>query len=489
MSQVTAEKMAQRVFDLGLIDDRRLRQIWGELGSRDVDVDTFLQRLVRREILTNYQVGQLLSERKHGFWYGDFKVLYLVGAGTFARVFRAAHKDTGRVVAVKVLRARYSKEPKNYGPFMREGEIGKTLRHPNIVPIYEVQSHRGTHYLVMEFVEGRSLKEFIKVRGRLAMLEAIRLTADIASGLQHAFEKGVTHRDLKISNVLISSRGRAKIVDFGLAGIDETFEDTATDFNHARTIDYAALERATGVRANDSRSDIYFLGCIFYHMLCGEPALAETRDRIARMSKQRLLDVKPLHHHGLEIPPAVGKIVHKAMQLDPRKRYQAPGEMLADLRMVAKRLREKGETHSGESGLGSGLLAPGERRSVMVVESNQVMQGVFRDGFKKAGYRVLISSDPDRALLRLRENPEAAELVIFNAQEFGKSALSVFNRFGEDNRTATIPVILLLDAGQEEWKHNAHLAKHRVAVTMPITMKQLRGVVNQMLTSEPTPSR
>ena len=285
MSQMTAEKMAQKVFDLGLIDDRRLRQIWGELGSRDIDVDKFLQRLVRREILTNYQVGRLLDEAKHGFWYGDYKVLYMVGAGTFARVFRAAHKDTGRVVAVKVLRARFSRDREKYEAFIREGEIGKTLRHLNIVPIYEVSSNRPNHFLVMEFVEGRSLKEFVKVRGRLDVFEAVRLTADIAAGLQHAFDKGVTHRDLKISNVLISSRGRAKIVDFGLAGIeDNSFDDPASDFGNPRTIDYAALERATGVRANDPRSDIYFLGCVFYHMLCGEPALFETKDRVARMS-------------------------------------------------------------------------------------------------------------------------------------------------------------------------------------------------------------
>lgn len=488
MSQVTAEKMAQRVFDLGLIDDRRLRQIWGELGSRDVDVEMFLQRLVRREVLTNYQVGRLLNGDKHGFWYGDYKVLYLVGAGSFARVFRAVHKDNGRVVAVKVLRSRFSADRSQYDLFVREGQIGQTLRHPNIVPIYEVESHRTTHYLVMEFVEGRSLKEFVKVRGRLDPFEAVRLTADIAAGLQHAFEKGVTHRDLKISNVLISSRGRAKIVDFGLAGIDQTFEDTATDFNNPRTIDYAALERATGVRANDSRSDIYFLGCIFYHMLCGEPALFETRDRVARMSKQRLLEVKPLHQHGLEVPPAVGKIVHKAMQLDPRRRYQAPGEMLADLRMLAKRLHEKGGVQPGESGIGGALVAPGERRSVMVVESNQAMQGIFRDGLKRAGYRVLLSSDPDRALVRVRENPEAADLVILNAQELGKSAVAAFNRLAEDNRTAAIPVILLLDANQGEWKHNALLAKHRIALEMPITMKQLRGAVSGVLSFEAAPS-
>ena len=198
--------------------------------------------------------------------------------------------------------------------------------------------------------------------------------------------------------------------------------------------------------------------------------------------------MKPIHQHAPDIPPSVGKVVHKAMQLDPQRRYQSPGEMLADLRMVAKRLKQKQKGSPGESTLGGALAAGGERRSVMVVDSNQQMQGVFREGFKRAGYRVLISSDPDRALIRIRENPEAAELVILNGQTLGKSAVAAFNHFAEDNRTATIPVILLLDAAQEEWKHNALVAKNRVTVLMPITMKQLRGLVGQMLSDVTAPA-
>jgi len=495
MAQLSAEKIAQRALDLGLLDERQLQDLWASFGSRNVRSREFLQALVRREFLTNYQVERLTKGDKTGFFYGDYKVLYLVGTGTFARVFRAVHRETGQVVAVKVLRNRFSEDPRKYGQFVREGEVGRTLRHPNIVPIYEVYSQGKTHFLVMEFIEGRNLREFVKIRKCLEYVEATRLMIDIAQGLQYAFENGLTHRDLKMNNVLVSSRGQAKLVDFGLAALDESLnEEFQAENPNARTIDYAALERVTGVRKDDTRSDVYFMGCIYYHMIAGKAPLSETRDRAKRLSKTRFQNVVPIRKVDPGIPDSVALLVNKAMMLDPGKRYQSPGAMLHDLHLAMKRMesdpppsRSEAAAALAESaqGSGNGAGAAPNRQSVMVVESNGNMQDVFRESFKRAGYRVLITGDPGRALGRFQQDLATADCVVLNAQELGEAALATFNQFGADPRTKSVPAVLLLDEKQQRWSPKAATADHRVVLCMPITMKQLRGVLTKLVGEAP----
>jgi eukaryotic-like serine/threonine-protein kinase len=500
MGYQTAEQIAQRAFDLGLLDERQLRDVWGSFGSHNVSIEDFLQTLVRREFVTNYQVERLVKGDRTGFFFGDYRVLYLVGSGTFARVYRAAHRRTGQIVAVKVLRNRYSENRAQAGLFVREGRVGCALRHPNIVPIYEVVSEGKNHFLVMEFIEGRNLREFVRIRKKLDPLEATQMMIGITDGLRYAFETArLIHRDLKMSNVLVSSRGEAKLVDFGLASMDDTLTDDAlADLPNTRTVDYAALERATGVRRDDVRSDIYFLGCIYYNMLTGRPPLVETRDRLQRLSKQRFLDVVSVRKLDPSLPPSVGLVVNKAMMLDPEGRYQSPAAMLADLRTAAKRLAEGhpdtdengGETGpDGQPAAATGVDAPSTGRAVMIVESDGHMQDIFRKSFKHAGYRVLVTADPGRAAGRFRQDAAVADCILFSAQQIGHHALDMFNQMGEDKRTESVPAILLLNESQQPWKPQAHTADHRIVLSMPLTMKQLRTSVEQLLTPEPRPAR
>ncbi len=481
MVELSAEQIAQRALDLNLINERQLQDVWRNASSRDLTGEEFQQLLLRRELLTNFQTDKLLNGDRNGFFYGDYKVLYLIGTGTFARVYRACQKDTGEIVAVKVLRRRFAEDPEQADRFYREGQMGATLQHPNIVPIMEVCSRGDLHFLVMEFVEGRNLREFIKIRKKFDPGQATRLVADVAAGLGYAFVRGICHRDLKMSNILVSSKGTAMLVDFGLAAEGQQND---ADSPNPRTIDYAGLERATSVRKDDPRSDIYFLGCIYYHMLTGKPPLYETKDRIQRLSKSRFQDIAPITQVDPELPRYFTAIVNRAMELNVDERYQSPSEMAADLRAAMEKPDEPytppAEVEEAPKPVVAEAPAP-PKHTLMFVESNVPLQNVLRERLKNKGYRVLVTQDPDRALSRFADGSRAADCVIFSTSELGEKALEAFNRFGETESTRPIPAVLLLGENQEDWKKRAKLNKHRIVMSMPIKLRELRAALARLV--------
>lgn len=481
-TELTADELAQRALDVNIVTERDMRSVWGELGTRNVEYEQFKQLLVRRGLITNFQLERLLQNFRTGFFYGDYKVLYLVGAGTFARVYRATHRETNELFAVKVLRKSKSEIPGEADLFRREGELGMKLKHDNIVAIHEVASQGKSHYIVMDFVEGHNLRDFSKVRGKFEPIEASRITAGMVAGLSYAFQQGITHRDLKMSNVILSSDGEAKLVDFGLAGLGGG--DAEGDGANPRAIDYAGLERATNVRKDDTRSDIFFAGCIYYQLLCGKPAIAETRDRVQRLDKTRYKEIKPLVQIAPDIPLPLVRIANKALEFDPERRYQTPGEMLADLKLSMKRLSEQRpeelESQTEQQPL-EGHDENGEPRRVMVVESDTKMQDLFRNLFKKRGYRVLVTSDTERLFHRFYENNKTAEVILLSTGQAGYPVVEAFNRLGTEASTKTVPVILLLGENHREWAKKTEPDKHRIVLQMPVKSRELRSAVLKVL--------
>ena len=152
MVRPTAERLAQICFECNLVASKQMDMVWGDLGKKDVDLEVFSSMLLRKELITNWQLERLLDGKRDGFYYGAYKVRYLVGAGTFSRVYRAEHKETGVVRAIKVLRQRYSGDISTTENFLNEAKLAMPLRHPNIVPTYDVSSSRGRHFMAMEFV-------------------------------------------------------------------------------------------------------------------------------------------------------------------------------------------------------------------------------------------------------------------------------------------------------------------------------------------------
>ena len=487
--EFTPRSLAQRVVDLNLASSTDIDRIWSELRSHDVSVEDVKSILLRKGILTNFQLTRLLAGERLGYFYGPYKVLYMIGAGTFARVFRAVHRETGRVVAVKVLRSRHRGDMSQVEQFLREGRMGLQLRHPNIVTIHEIVNDPRAPYLVMEFVEGETLREILRIRKRFNAKDGLAVMQDICAGLDFAFQKGITHRDLKLSNVLVHSSGRCKLVDFGLAALADTSSDKAiADCPSARAIDYAALERGTGVRKGDVRSDVYFAGVMMYHIISGRPALTETRERSQRLSVSRFQEFPSLSEVVRDLPDSIYTICNKALEFDPEKRYQTPGAMLADVQVAIKNL-ENPDLMAGNRTLNRHEIVTvdaeeakeGEGKTVLVVESKQELQDILREKLKKRGYRVLIFGDPERALAKFTdEESSPADCVVFCAPDLGNAALAAFNKFVEDAHTRDIPAIMLVDPKQQYIIRGAKRGPKHVLIAMPLKVRELRQALAKL---------
>lgn len=472
MATLDAETVGQRAVRLGLITPEQMQDGLDEVGSRSADADDFLLALERKGHLTPWQSQKLVKGDVDGYFMGGYRILYKIASGSFGRVYRAEDPATGRIVAIKVLRNRWTENKKSIEMFEREGKVGMTMQHPNIVEIISVNCDQKTRqfYMVMEFVEGGNLRDFLKIRKKLEPPEAIRILEDAAAGLAHAYSKGISHRDMKLTNVLIASQGGAKLVDFGLAKLSQQMhKNDGQDVD--RTVDYAGLEKATGVQTGDIRSDIYFLGCVAYELLTGESPLEKSKSQYERMRKERFVKVQPLDAENLDIPQPVIHLVNKMMVLDPMERYQTPSQLLDAIRTVRRELEGKGNDDKGGG------------RVLFIVERDQRLQDALRDRFKKLGYRVLMSGDPSRALDRFRQQPFDA--LIMDVGTTDENAVYIFDRIlnEADQHGRPCVGVVLLSGHQKDWKRKVKSRPTSTVLIRPVTIKQLHQQLDQLMSA------
>lgn len=469
MKPETADNLLQLAVELDLVAETAAEEALREAGGGSADIAAFGQALVRRELLTGYQLERLLRGETTGYFYGRAKILYQIGAGSFARVYRAIHRDTGGILAVKVLRSRFSADAAKQAAFQREGEMGRTLRHPHIVAVEDVGQESGATYITLEFVEGQTLRQLVKIRGPLDLPRALDLIRQLLAGLDYAHRRGVTHRDLKASNVIVSATGVAKLVDFGLAGVDEPGERTHGRAQHMpRTVDYAALEKLAGVRDDDVRSDIYFLGTVVYLALCGQPALEESRDRSVRSDPRRFTVVQPLGSRSPQLPRDVVDFVGRMMHLDPQQRFQTAGEALRAFEPIMAKHAAGSDSHPSGTAAQPGAAPAAVHGSLMLVESGEQVQQKLRDFFTKLGYRVLLTENPQRALARFSSTPLPANCLVISTLTLGDLALEAFNQLTADPFLAPVPAVLLVNSKQQAIADQARIDALRKVAVMPI---------------------
>ena len=495
MSDITADQLAHRIYECRLMEQDQLQQILSDASDDGVaDMERFKDQLLRHEHLTNWQLQRLLEGHVQGYFYGNWKVLYLIGAGTFARVYRSVHIKTGDVKATKVLRSRFSDDEDMREQFLREATMVMKLRHPNIVPIQEVETERGRLYMVMDFVEGQNLRDYVRAHKKLSPIRCLKIISDLSAGMAYAADLGIDHRDMKLSNVLLSAKGQAKVVDFGLATLSGDEQESAG--GAPRSIDYAGLERVTGVR-DDPRSDIYFLGCMLYHMACGEPALLETKERMKRIASHRFTDITPITDHDPDLPHRLVVFVNRLMELDVKRRVQTAKEANREAELVMSQLIA-GDTSKYDASLTNEAAAAhsqsmvskaeGEDKTILLIESNLKLQDLLRSKLKDIGYRVLITADPSRGLERFEDYEIGEDLpvdcVIFGTVGLGRESLKAYRDFVLAENTKVVPTLLVLVDKLEKFVQPAWLDDNHIGLKMPIKFKNVRRALRKLLSIE-----
>jgi len=268
-------------------------------------------------------IGHILDNR--------YKILEKVGSGGMACVYKAQDILLDRVVAVKVLHSKYGTDHDFVVRFRQEAQAAAKLSHPNIVNIYDVGFDENVHYIVMEFVRGETLKEYIDKHGHLPIENSIQITYNIGEALEHAHRNGIVHCDIKPHNILVTESGRIKVADFGIARAINSHTASQGDNSVMGSVHYLSPEQASG-QPIDERSDIYSLGVVMYEMMTG--VVPFEGDTAASIVLQHVQDEIPLPtKYNRRIPPLVERCILKAMAKQPDDRFQTIAEMMAELRL------------------------------------------------------------------------------------------------------------------------------------------------------------
>lgn len=330
----------------GLIDDERQKELHARFAERmngqlPESCQLFAEFLIRQNALTLWQAKKLLQGKHKGFFLGKYRLLSLLGRGGMSSVYLAEHTVMRRRSAIKVLPFKQVKNEAALGRFHREAQAVASLDHPNIVRAYDVdhvmEGSTEIHFLVMEHVEGRSLQQLVDEDGPVEFANAVEYARQAASGLIHAHESGMVHRDVKPSNLLLDENGVVKVLDLGLARmVENATEKSSLTLEHDQTVlgtaDYLSPEQAVDSHSVDHRSDIYSLGCTLYFLLTGRPPFPDGT-LAQRLLAHQTKSPPPISDFRPDVPSSLKSIVKGMMA-------KQPDERMDSMEVVAKVLAE-----------------------------------------------------------------------------------------------------------------------------------------------------
>jgi len=340
MAKVTAGKqLLDLVQRSKLVDEDRLQQALAEFedkrgGELPEDATELADWLVDAELLTRWQCGKLLDGKYKGFVLGKYRLLGHIGTGGMSRVYLAEHTIMHRQRAIKVLPKKRVRRSSYLDRFYQEAEASAKLDHPNIVRAYDIDNVGDTHFLVMEYVDGRDVQMIVDQDGALDFATAADYVAQAADGLQNAHDNGLIHRDMKPANLLVAPGEVVKVLDMGLALFSD--EDRASltlahNENVLGTADYLAPEQAVNSHEVDARVDMYGLGCTFYFMLTGHSPFCEgsVAQRLVMHQKKMPRNIRS---ERPDCPRSLRDICFKMIRKKPSDRYQTMRDVREALR-------------------------------------------------------------------------------------------------------------------------------------------------------------
>ncbi len=267
---------------------------------------------------------------------GRYRVERELGRGGMAKVFEGTDTVLGRQVAIKILAPRFADDESFVQRFRREAQAAARLSNPNVVSVFDTGADGGVHFIVMEYVEGRTLADYLAGGGRIMPDRAIEIAQAVSGALSAAHAQGVIHRDIKPGNIMLTPAGQVKVADFGIARMTTTAETVAQTAAVLGTASYLSPEQAQG-QPVDGRSDIYSLGCVLYEMVTGRPPFLGDSP-VAVASKQVLEQpITPSKLNG-DVTPDLDAVILRALAKNPANRYQSAGEFRADLERARRGL-------------------------------------------------------------------------------------------------------------------------------------------------------